>query len=262
MIIFNTDDYGLTSVDVDRILISFENSVIRSTTVVSNFVQVEDLNRLKKVNNVSTGIHLNLVEGTPMGEYHTISKNGKLLSKKEFLKKIFLKQLDIEEIEKELSLQIEYLLDNGIQISHIDSHQNMHYLPPLLKIVVKLAKRYGIDKIRGLDSEYFWFKDYSKSRAFIKNSISRIFNTSSLKKLTSTQKIIINAPGLGFECDSIDKALYLWDSAIKNNYDSSLIYEVPCHLYLSDFEYELYTSKEFLSILNKYNVKIGSFNDI
>ncbi len=262
MIIFNTDDYGLTNVDVNRILKSFENRIVRSTTVVSNYVQEEDLNRLKKVNNISTGIHLNLVEGKPMGKYQTISKNGNFLPKKEFLKKLFLKQLDIREIEKELSLQIEYLHDNGIKISHIDSHQNMHYLPPLLKIVVKLAKRYSIDKIRGLDSEYFWFKDYSKSRAFIKNSISEIFNTSSLKKLTSTQKIIINAPGLGFECDSIDKALSLWDNAIKNNYDSSIIYEVPCHLYLSEFEYKLYNSEEFLTILNKYNVKIGSFNDI
>jgi len=215
MIIFNTDDYGLTSIDTDRILKSLEKNIIKSTTIVSNFVEEKNLNRLKTINNISTGIHLNLVEGKPMGEYQTISKNGRFLSKKEFLKKLFLKRLDTKEIEKELSLQIEYLLDNDIKISHIDSHQNMHYLPSLLKVVVNLAKRYDIAKIRGLDSEYFWFKEYSKSR--------------------DTQKIIINAPGLGFKCDSMDDALSLWDSAIKNNYNPSVIYEVPCHLYLSDF---------------------------
>jgi len=262
MIIFNTDDYGLTKEDVNRTLVSFENKVIQSTTIISNFVRVDDLKTLNDIENISTGIHLNLVEGKSFSSANTITDNNQFLSKKEFIKRLFLKKIDKNEIEKELSLQIEYLMDNRVNISHIDSHQNMHYLPPILNIVVKIASKYKISKIRGLDSEYFWFKDYSRSRAITKNSISKIFNDKYLRQLTSTQRILINAPGLGFPCDSLDKALLLWDNALEKYYDPKVIYEVPCHFYLSEFEYELYNSKEFLNILKKHNVKVGNFNDI
>ena len=262
MLIFNADDFGLTDTDSKRILDSFEKGIVKSTTIVANFVKERDLKRLQQFKDVSTGLHFNLVEGKALGSYKTLTINNEFLPKKQFLKKLFLNLINESEIEKELSLQIEYLLNNGIEISHIDSHQNMHYLPSLLKIIIKVAKQYNIDRIRGLDSEYFWFKDYSKSRAFIKNSISNIFNNKELKKIKHSQKIILNAPGLGFECYSIEEAIKLWDRGLKLNYNPNIIYEVPCHLYLSEFEYKLYNSKEFLDILNKHKVKIGSFNDV
>lgn len=262
MIIFNADDFGLTDIDTKRILSSFEKGIVKSTTIAANFVKERDLKRLQQFKDISTGLHFNLVEGKALGNYKTLTKNSQFLSKKELIKKLFLNLVDKSEIEKELSLQIEYLLDNGVKISHIDSHQNMHYLPQVLKIMVKIAMKYNVKKIRGLNSEYFWFKDYSKSRAFIKNSISNIFNNRELKKIKHSQKIILNAPGLGFECNSLEEALKLWDRALKLNYNPNIIYEVPCHLYLSEFEYKLYNSKEFLEILNKNKVKSGSFNDV
>ncbi len=262
MLIFNADDYGLTDIDSKRILKSMEFGIIRSTTIVSNFAGKKDLEKLRNIGNVSTGIHINLVEGKPLGTYTTLSNNKTFLSKKEFIKKLFFNKIDRNEIVKEISLQIEKLLDNGIIISHIDTHQNMHFLPKLLNIIQDVASKYQIKKIRGLNSEYFWFKDYSRSRALIKNSISTTFNNKYLKRSKYSQKIILNAPGLGFECNSIDKALELWDNGLKDNYKSDIIYEVPCHLYLSEFEFKLYNSKDFLDILNNYNIEIGNFNDI
>jgi|APSaa5957512535_1039671.scaffolds.fasta_scaffold33974_2 predicted glycoside hydrolase/deacetylase ChbG (UPF0249 family) len=256
MLIFNADDYGLTDIDVDRILYSVDRNVIKSTTIVSNYVTEGDLVKLRSAKNISTGIHLNLVEGLSLLEKKPLN------DKRTFIKKIILNKINYTNIEKEMALQIENVLDNGVTISHIDSHQNMHYIPSILKIVSRLSEKYHINKIRGLDSEYFWFTKYSKGRALMKNTISKIFNSKYLNNTRHTNRIIMNAPGLGFDCMSIDHALRLWDDALRNKYNPNMVYEIPCHLYLSDFEYELYNSREFFQIIRKNKVKIGCFYDV
>ncbi|NWF91111.1 MAG: ChbG/HpnK family deacetylase [Ignavibacteriaceae bacterium] len=65
-----------------------------------------------------------------------------------FSKKYFCGQISISEVKVELKNQIEKVLDNGIRISHIDSHQHVHILPRIFQVVTELAEQYKIKYIR------------------------------------------------------------------------------------------------------------------
>jgi len=261
MIIFNADDYGMTKDDVDKILDTIGRGAIRSTTIASNYVTDNQLIRLRGIGDISTGIHLNITEGKALGDHSTITSNGDFFSKKDLVKKILLGKINGKEVGKEISLQIERLLDSGVAISHIDTHQNMHFFPQILSLIRIEAEKYNIKIIRGLRSEYFWFARYSRARALIKNSSVRFFCHKDLNHFDYSHRIILNAPGLGYECDSVECMLHLWSLAIDNYYDPSVFYEVPCHLKLGHLEYELYKDERFIELLNKSKIKVGNFYD-
>ena len=53
-----------------------------------------------------------------------------------------------KQIRQELEAQVVKVLDQGIPISHIDSHQHLHMLPRILNTVISIAKKHGIRIIR------------------------------------------------------------------------------------------------------------------
>jgi predicted glycoside hydrolase/deacetylase ChbG (UPF0249 family) len=64
-----------------------------------------------------------------------------------------------KEIEAELSAQVDRILKHEIRVSHLDSHGHLHAYPVLARIVVSIAEKYGIRRIRRseLSSGYeFW----------------------------------------------------------------------------------------------------------
>ena len=53
-----------------------------------------------------------------------------------------------EAIEIELAEQIQWIIDNGITPTHLDSHKHLHCFSSIYPIVCRLAKRFGIGAIR------------------------------------------------------------------------------------------------------------------
>lgn len=262
MLIFNADDYGLTLKDSERIIELSKYGIVKSTTIVSNIIDHKAIKGLDGCD-LSTGVHINLVEGKPLTDANSIiDYNGNFLSKSELYKKIFINKINYIDIEKEIYAQIENLIDNNIHISHIDTHQNTHILFPIQKIINQAAEKYKIKNLRGQSSEYHWFENKYIPHNFYKYILVNLWSTSVSNKIKYTKKIILNAPGLGLKIDSIEKAISLWEYAIKNKYNKVYIYEIPCHLCLSNFEYELYKSKDFLQTLINCDITIGSYYDL
>lgn len=52
------------------------------------------------------------------------------------------------DVEKELDAQIRRVLDAGIRPTHFDTHKHTHILPPVLRVVARLAQRHGVGWIR------------------------------------------------------------------------------------------------------------------
>jgi predicted glycoside hydrolase/deacetylase ChbG (UPF0249 family) len=57
-------------------------------------------------------------------------------------------KISLGEVERELDAQISKVLDYGIRVSHLDSHQHIHMLPGIRKVVGELAGKYSISAIR------------------------------------------------------------------------------------------------------------------
>ena len=53
---------------------------------------------------------------------------------------------------REISAQIEMLLDSGTRLGHLDGHEHVHALPFLADVIPDLARRYGIPRIRDVGS--------------------------------------------------------------------------------------------------------------
>jgi predicted glycoside hydrolase/deacetylase ChbG (UPF0249 family) len=94
---------------------------------------------------LSVGIHIVLVEELPVCATHLvpslIDKKGRLHKDYGmFFRKMLLKQISLNEVELEIRAQIDRVVNAGVMVSHLDSHQHLHVYSPILKIVLQLAE--------------------------------------------------------------------------------------------------------------------------
>lgn len=161
-IIINADDCGYSEAVNKRIEEEILCGRISSTTVMANMNDFDGAVCLydKYKSQISFGIHLNLTEGLALlpnqrlvdvGLYDTTNATGggNLLNANKFRYKYLSKKIQ-EELYKELDAQIKKVLDAGIILSHIDSHQHIHNGTYILPVVVALAKKYDIRHIRNI----------------------------------------------------------------------------------------------------------------
>lgn len=153
-LIVNADDFGLNDKVNEEILNSFQNGILRSTSLIANGNSFDQAVEIIRSNpNLDVGIHLTLVDTHPLLKAEQIptliNADGTLIRNAiQFAKKYFLKDINLIDVRKELSAQIEKILDYGIIITHIDSHQHLHLLPGILDIAVDFSAKYGIKFIR------------------------------------------------------------------------------------------------------------------
>lgn len=92
---------------------------------------------------IDIGLHLNLTEGPFLSQ--RMARVGRPL--KAMLLSSFLRRLDPEAIEKELTQQIDAFSQHmGCLPDFIDGHEHVHQLPVVRDIVCDVYKRYFIDR--------------------------------------------------------------------------------------------------------------------
>ncbi len=140
-LIVNADDFGFTR-DVNRgIVEAYRRGILRSTTLMANGAAFQDAVALSRSEpGLDIGAHLVLVGGCSVAEpgRRLPSTVGGLLARLP----------SRQEIERELSAQVEKILDAGIVITHLDAHKHAHLLPPVLDAVLAVAQRYGVAWVR------------------------------------------------------------------------------------------------------------------
>ncbi|MGB9736368.1 MAG: carbohydrate deacetylase [bacterium] len=151
-LIVNADDFGLCPEISDGIIKAFSEGIVTSTSVVANGRSFKDYIEFLKKSGIDTGIHLTFTGGEKPISGNIdglVDDNGCFLkSYREVIPRIVLGHFDRVALEKELTAQVGLLLNNGIDVSHLDSHQHLHVLPGVRNIVIRLAKRFNIRWIR------------------------------------------------------------------------------------------------------------------
>ncbi len=156
-LIVNADDYN---VDVERnrgILKAVRDGIVTSVTLVANTNWDErTLSELKETLAGRVGIHLNLSFGVPLTKSEKTLTDGKgqFLGKQKVWRRALLRRINLLEVEKEFTEQINYLFRQGVHPDHLDGHNHIHVFPGIAAVVARLANQFGIDKIR-LPSESF-----------------------------------------------------------------------------------------------------------
>lgn len=151
-LIVNADDFGLCEEITRGIVKTYEQGIVRSTSVTVNGAYFNQGLSLLKDSNIDAGIHLTFVGGEkPVSGYidGLVGENGLFLkSYREAAQRIISGKFDKKALQRELREQVSVLKDSGVNISHIDSHQHLHLLPPLITAIRDIANQFKIKWIR------------------------------------------------------------------------------------------------------------------
>ena len=84
-------------------------------------------------------MHLTLIGEKPLLPLEQIpslvDENGYLAEKyPQFMARFFKGAVSLKEVRAELAAQIQKVIDSGLRVTHIDSHQHLHVLPGIIDI--------------------------------------------------------------------------------------------------------------------------------
>lgn len=154
-LIVNADDFGYSEAVNRAIMSGFESGLLTSTSIMANmpgFDHAVGLIQLHPVLQEKVGIHLNLTEGFPLSQAlmacpTLCGENGRFAYDRD--RSLFrLGRKEREAVYEELQMQLERVLAAGIRPSHLDSHHHVHTEWAIAPLVCRLARSYGIRRIR------------------------------------------------------------------------------------------------------------------
>jgi len=153
-LIINADDFGLSEQVNKAVEQAHKQGVLTSTTIMANMpAAAQAVKVAKKIPTLGVGVHLNLTEGEPLSKDQNVKRllnpEGRFAcspANLSFLSVAGPKNRNA--IRTELAAQIQWLIDNGIKPTHLDSHKHIHTFPAIFSIVCELARRFEIKAIR------------------------------------------------------------------------------------------------------------------
>lgn len=149
-LIVNADDLG-SGPERDRgILEAFQYGIVTSASLLANGPSFASAALLSNRAGLPVGVHLNLADGfTLSGPIAGLTDaDGRLPGKPHLRLCLTEEKCDLAAIRRELSAQIERVFATGLQPDHLNSHQHCQLFPCLNKMVVELAREYGVGAVR------------------------------------------------------------------------------------------------------------------
>lgn len=153
-LIVNADDFGRSSEINEAVARAHDDGILTTASLMVNCSHAgEALEMARKRPRLGVGLHLVLLCGRSAlkpteipslvnSHYHfTDSPLGAGL-------KYFFRPGLRSELRKEIQAQVQKFQVTGLHCDHINGHLNIHLHPSILPIVVKVAKRSGIQGIR------------------------------------------------------------------------------------------------------------------
>jgi predicted glycoside hydrolase/deacetylase ChbG (UPF0249 family) len=153
-LVVNADDLGLTVGVNDGIFAAHDRGILSSASLFANAPSTADAIRGLRVRpSLGIGVHLALVDGTPMlpptRVPTLIEDDGRFrASWKPFIVACLRGRVAYDEVERELTAQIDRIRSEGVPLTHLDAHKHVHAFPPIFAIVARLAARFRIPVVR------------------------------------------------------------------------------------------------------------------
>jgi predicted glycoside hydrolase/deacetylase ChbG (UPF0249 family) len=154
ILIINADDLGYARGINEAIVRCANLGVLRSATLMANGGAFEHaVSVVRAAENLRVGVHLVLTDLHPVSNPRDVAglvtEEGRLPQGPTGLLAAMVRgRVSLKAMRRELSLQVEKVLDHGIRPTHLDSHKHVHVVPQVLDAVIHVAKRYSIPWIR------------------------------------------------------------------------------------------------------------------
>jgi predicted glycoside hydrolase/deacetylase ChbG (UPF0249 family) len=174
-LVVNADDLGLTTAINDGIFHAHDRGVLTSASLLASASATGDaIGRLRTRPTLGVGCHLTLVDGRPTMPPHRVptlvDDDGQFRSSwKSFISACLFGQVSLHEVERELTAQVFRLTEEGLRLTHLDTHKHIHVYPPIFDVVARVATRFGIPVLR-VPQERGWL--FSEDRS-VRRTIRR-----------------------------------------------------------------------------------------
>jgi chitin disaccharide deacetylase len=153
-IIITGDDFGLALPVNEAIAEAHRKGVLTTASLmVGAKFSADAVARAKEDPSLRVGLHLTLVEGTPVLPLREIpdlvDANGEFsihLARAGF--KFFFYPGIRKQLEAEIRAQYEAFRKTGLVLDHVNAHNHMHLHPTVLRLMLKVGKDYGLRAVR------------------------------------------------------------------------------------------------------------------
>lgn len=195
-LIVNADDFGLTP-GVNRAIMELHgDGLVTSTSLMARASATGEAMELAcSTPSLGVGCHVVLADGEPVLEPEQIpslvdARTGQFLpTLGAFLLRLFTGRIRAEEIEAEAAAQIGQLQQNGVRLTHIDTHKHTHMFPAVLRPVLRAARAAGVRAVR------FPFEPEWAVRAATRAPISRVAEITVLRRFAPHSRRILAREG-------------------------------------------------------------------
>lgn len=152
-LVINADDLGMSDEVNRQIERCIEIGAITSTTLMANAPAFDMGAQIAKRHpQVSIGVHLNIIEFSPLTNIDIFRKHGMLDKEENFIDgAIFVISIDKElkqAIYEEWDAQITKIEKVGIVPTHCDSHQHTHTILELQEVLCYVLDKHKINRVR------------------------------------------------------------------------------------------------------------------
>lgn len=201
-LIVNADDFGLTSSVTRGIVEGYRRGIVTSASLMASGEAFEEACELAQENpGLDLGVHLTLdEEGTVLSRNHIpslLGPDGRFHSRTKVIQFLLTGHLNLVEVEREWSAQIERCLKKTSAISHLDSHGHIHTFPSLAELAEKLRAAYAIPFLRKPCEHLAIAGHRAGWRGYLKKTLVSCSATSALRKAgVSKQHTVTNFLGL------------------------------------------------------------------
>jgi predicted glycoside hydrolase/deacetylase ChbG (UPF0249 family) len=160
-LVVTADDLGLSPGVTKGILESHRKGIVRSTSlIVTSDSSAEAAAQARMEPDLEVGLHIDLVGGWPVSDPATvrslIDEEGRFLGLTELSKRLLSRRVRARDIATEIRAQAALARSWGILPLAWDSHRHVHLMPPVARVVGRIARDEGVRWVRRARSPRTW----------------------------------------------------------------------------------------------------------
>lgn len=153
-LIVTGDDFG-ASIEANEAIEEAHRRGILTTAslMVGAAASADAVERARRLPSLRVGLHLLLVEGTPVSPIEIIpdlvNRKGRFSS--DLFRAgfhLFFSKSAKTQIEAEVRAQFKAFQATGLPLDHVNSHHHFHLHPSLSRVLLEVGKRYGVEAVR------------------------------------------------------------------------------------------------------------------
>jgi chitin disaccharide deacetylase len=161
-IVLHADDFGASADTVRATVECFEQGALTSVSIMPAMPATGEAIAFAKAHpELDVGVHLTFVgEGDerPVSGREEIpglvDEEGRFLATRTVRLRALAHRLPAAQIEREIVAQIAAVRNEGVEISHVDSHRHVHKLPSFREALVRALPAFGIRRVRAVQDVY------------------------------------------------------------------------------------------------------------